>query len=91
MKIAGIITSIVAAAVFVFLYFGRPHTVINAILVMLAGGLGIASIGMMGLSSEGQAGFVLAVKITAVGLAIAGTGIILNKLKERVTFDNHTL
>ena len=54
-------------------------------------GLGIASIGMMGLSSEGQAGFVLAVKITAVGLAIVGAGIILNKLKERVTFDNHTL
>ena len=26
MKIAGIIISIVAAAVFVFLYFGRPHT-----------------------------------------------------------------
>ena len=35
MKIAGIIISIVAAAVFVFLYFGRPHTVINAILVMM--------------------------------------------------------
>ena len=44
-----------------------------------------------GLSSEGQAGFVLAVKITAVGPAIAGAGIILNKIKERVTFDNHTL
>ena len=44
-----------------------------------------------GLSSEGQAGFVLAVKITAVGLAIVGAGIILNKIKERVTFDNHTL
>ena len=38
-------------------------------------GLGIASIGMMGLSSEGQAGFVLAVKITVIGLAIAGAGI----------------
>ena len=58
---------------------------------LCATGLGIASIGMMGLSSEGQAGFVLAVKITAVGLAIAGAGIILNKLKERGTFDNHTL
>ena len=32
LKIAGIIISIVAASVFVFLYFGRPHTVINAIL-----------------------------------------------------------
>ena len=39
---------------------------------LCATGLGIASIGMMGLSSEGQAGFVLAVKIAAVGLAIAG-------------------
>ena len=45
---------------------------------LCAAGLGIASIGMMGLSSEGQAGFVLAVKITVIGLAIAGTGIILN-------------
>ena len=50
---------------------------------LCAAGLGIASIGMMGLSSEGQAGFVLAVKITAVGLVIAGAGIILNKIKER--------
>lgn len=54
-------------------------------------GLVITLIGMMGLSSEGQAGFVLAAKIAAVGLAIAGAGIILNKIKERVTFDNHTL
>ena len=48
MKIAGIIISIVAAAVFVFLYFGRPHTVINAILVMLAGG--VAVLGLMMIS-----------------------------------------
>lgn len=54
-------------------------------------GLGIASIGMMGLSSEGQAGFVLAVKIAAVGLAIAGTGIILNKLKEHATLRKYML
>lgn len=54
-------------------------------------GLVITLIGMMALSSEGQAGFVLAVKITVIGLAIAGAGIILNKLKERVTSDNHTL
>lgn len=54
-------------------------------------GVLIAGLGMLGLNTEGQAGFVLAVKITAVGLAIAGAGIILNKLKERVTFDNHTL
>lgn len=54
-------------------------------------GVLIAGLGMLGLSTEGQAGFVLAVKITAVGLAIAGAGIILNKIKERVTFDTHTL
>ena len=48
-------------------------------------GLVITLIGMMGLSSEGQAGFVLEVKITAVGLEIAGVGVILNKLKERDT------
>lgn len=54
-------------------------------------GLVITLIGMMGLSSKGQAGFVLAVKITAVGLAIAGTGIILNKLKEHATLDKYML
>ena len=54
-------------------------------------GLVITLIGMMGLSSEGQAGFILAVKITAVGLAIAGTGIILNKLKEHATLDKYML
>ena len=58
---------------------------------MTACGVIIAGFGAMGLGTEGQAGFVLAVKITAVGLAIAGAGVILNKLKERVTFDNHTL
>ena len=56
---------------------------------LCAAGLGIASIGMMGLSSEGQAGFILAVKITAIGLAIAGAGIILNKLKEHATLDKY--
>lgn len=54
-------------------------------------GLGIASIGMMGLSSEGQAGFVLAVKITVIGLAVAGAGIILNKLKEHATLRKYML
>lgn len=53
-------------------------------------GLVITLIGMMGLSSEGQAGFVLAVKITAVGLAIAGVGVILNKLKECDTLRKYT-
>lgn len=32
LKIAGIIIAVMAASVFVFLYFVRPHTVINAIL-----------------------------------------------------------
>lgn len=54
-------------------------------------GVLVSGFGMLGLSTEGQAGFALAVKITAVGLAIAGAGVILNKLKERGTFDNHTL
>lgn len=54
-------------------------------------GFVITLIGMMGLSSEGQAGFVLAVKITAVGLAIAGTGIILNKLKEHAPLGKYML
>ena len=58
---------------------------------LCAAGLGIASIGMMGLSSEGQAGFVLAVKITAIGLAIAGAGVILNKLKEHATLGKYML
>ncbi len=48
---------------------------------LCAAGLGIASIGMMGLSSEGQAGFILAVKLTLIGLAIAGSGVIIEKLK----------
>ena len=59
--------------------------------VMIACGGLIAVFGGMGLNSEGDAGFILAFKITAVGLTIAGAGVILNKLKERETFDNHTL
>ena len=46
MKIAGIITSIVAAAVFVFLYFGRPHT------VMLAGGVAVLGLMMISVVEE---------------------------------------
>lgn len=38
LKIAGIIIAIVSAVIFVFLYFTRPHTVGNALLVLLAGG-----------------------------------------------------
>ena len=57
---------------------------------LCATGLGIASIGMMGLCSEGQA-FVWEFVLSAVGLAVAGTGIILNKLKEHVTLDKYML
>ena len=52
LKIAGIITSIVAASVFVFLYFGRPHTVINAILVLLAGGVAVLGLMMVSVVEE---------------------------------------
>lgn len=49
--------------------------------VITACGGALAAIGMMGLSSDGQAGFALAVKLTLIGLAIAGSGVILDKLK----------
>lgn len=52
LKIAGIIISIVAASVFVFLYFGRPHTVINAILVLLAGGVAVLGLMMVSVVEE---------------------------------------
>ena len=52
MKIAGIITSIVAVVVFVFLYFGRPHTVINAILVMLSGSVAVLGLMMISVVEE---------------------------------------
>ena len=52
--------------------------------VMIACGGLITVFGGMGLNSEGDAGFILA-------FTIAGAGVILNKLKERETFDNHTL
>ena len=57
---------------------------------LCAAGLGMAAIGMMGLCSEGQA-FVCEFVITAVGLAVAGIGIILNKLKEHATLDKYML
>ena len=37
LKIAGIIISIVAAVAFVFLYFRKPHTLVGAILALIAG------------------------------------------------------
>ena len=52
LKITGIIISIVAAVAFVFLYFGRPHTVINAIVVMLAGGVAVLGLMMVSVVEE---------------------------------------
>ena len=45
LKIAGIIISIVAAVAFVFLYFRKPHTLVGAILALIAGA--IVTFGMM--------------------------------------------
>lgn len=58
---------------------------------MAACGMLTCFLGASGLNSESDEGFFISLTIAAVGLAIAGAGIILNKLKERVTFDNHTL
>ncbi|WP_373927067.1 hypothetical protein [Eubacterium ramulus] len=46
---------------------------------LAACGTGVFFLGACGLSGEGQAGFVLAVKIALIGLAIAGSGVILGK------------
>ncbi len=57
-------------------------------------GVLIAGLGMLGLSSEGQAGFALAVKITAVGLVIAGAGQLIRKVankKEHATLRKYML
>ena len=62
---------------------------IIAKIIIACGGL-IAAFGGMGLNSQGDAGFMLAFKITAVGLAIAGAGVILNKLKEHDTLRKYT-
>lgn len=45
LKIAGIIISIVAAVAFVFLHFRKPHTLVGAILALIAGA--IVTFGMM--------------------------------------------
>lgn len=57
---------------------------------MTACGMLIFLVGAAGVEAKGQAGYI-ALGIVAIGLAIAGAGVILNKLKERETFDNHTL
>ena len=46
-------------------------------------GVLVAGFGMLGLSTEGQAGFLLAVKITVVGLAIAGAGQLIGKVTNK--------
>lgn len=51
--------------------------------VMIACGGLIAVFGGMGLNSEGDAGFILAFKITAVGLTIAGSGVLLRKMTSK--------
>ena len=58
---------------------------------MAACGMLTCFLGASGLNSESDEGFFISLAIAAAGLTIAGAGIILNKLKERVTFDNHTL
>ena len=50
---------------------------------MTACGVLVTGFGMMGLGTEGQAGFVLAVKITVVGLAIIGAGILIEKVTNK--------
>lgn len=52
LKIAGIIIAVMAASVFVFLYFTRPHTVENAVLVLLAGGCMVIGLIMIAVSDE---------------------------------------
>lgn len=45
LKIAGIIIAAVAAVTFGFLYFRKPHTLIGAILALIAGA--VVAFGMM--------------------------------------------
>lgn len=53
-----------------------------AFVITTCGGI-IAAFGGMGLDTEGHAGFVLALKITFIGLAIAGSGLIMEKLTNK--------
>lgn len=62
--------------------------------VMIACGGLITVFGGMGLNSEGDAGFILAFKITAVGLTIAGAGQLIRKVankKEHATLRKYML
>ena len=57
---------------------------------MTACGILTFLVGAAGVEAKGQAGYI-ALGIAAVGLAIAGAGVLLNKLKERETLDKYTL
>lgn len=57
--------------------------------VMTACGILTFLVGAAGVEAKGQTGCV-ALGIAAVGLAIAGAGVILNKLKERGTLRKYT-
>lgn len=57
-------------------------------------GVLVAGFGAMGLGTEGRAGFILAVKIVLVGLAIAGSGLLLEKVQKKIEHeanDNYML
>lgn len=56
---------------------------------MTACGILTFLVGAAGVEAKGQAGYI-ALGISAVGLTIAGAGIILNKLKERDTLRKYT-
>lgn len=56
---------------------------------MTACGMLIFLVGAAGVEAKGQAGYI-ALGIAAIGLAIAGAGVILNKLKERDTLRKYT-
>ena len=57
---------------------------------MTACGMLTFFVGAAGVEAKGQAGYI-ALGIAAVGLAIAGAGVILSKLKERGTLRKYTL
>ena len=52
LKIAGIIIAAVAAVIFGFLYFRKPHTLIGAILALIAGIFVATGMAMVAASDE---------------------------------------
>lgn len=57
---------------------------------MTACGMLIFLVGAAGVEAKGQAGYI-ALGIAAIGLTIAGAGVILNKLKEHATLGKYML